>query len=96
MSAVGPGAPEPGPVVDWYRRHARDLPWRRPGTGPYAVLVCEVMSQQTPVARVVPAWQADPQLCGQLFLLLEDGRTQLADVVLEYSPTTGLKEVHPE
>ncbi len=47
-------------------------------------------------ARVVPAWQADPQLCGQLFLLLEDGRTQLADVVLEYSPTTGLKEVHPE
>ena len=47
-------------------------------------------------ARVVPAWQADPQLRGQLFLLLEDGRTQLADVVLEYSPTTGLKEVHPE
>ena len=66
MSAVGPRAGaaaqpgpvvEPGPVVDWYRRHARDLPWRRPGTSPYAVLVCEVMSQQTPVARVVPAWQ---------------------------------------
>lgn len=57
MSAVGPGAPEPGPVVDWYRRHARDLPWRRPGTSPYAVLVCEVMSQQTPVARVEPVWR---------------------------------------
>ena len=55
-AAPGPGAPEPGPVVDWYRRHARDLPWRRPGTGPYAVLVCEVMSQQTPVERVLPAW----------------------------------------
>ena len=56
-AAPGPGAPEPGPLVEWYRRCARDLPWRRPGTGPYAVLVCEVMSQQTPVARVEPAWR---------------------------------------
>ncbi|WP_276782459.1 CRISPR-associated helicase Cas3' [Actinomyces gerencseriae] len=46
--------------------------------------------------RVVPAWQADPQLRGQLFLLLEDGRAQLADTALEYSPSTGLKEVHSE
>ena len=46
--------------------------------------------------RVVPAWQADPQLRGQLFLLLEDGRAQLVDTVLEYSPSTGLKEVHSE
>lgn len=45
---------------------------------------------------VVPAWQDDPQLRGQLFLLLEDGRAQLADTVLEYSPSTGLKEVHSE
>lgn len=44
-------------VVDWYRRHARHLPWREPGTTPYGVLVSEVMSQQTPVARVVPAWR---------------------------------------
>ncbi|WP_103062184.1 CRISPR-associated helicase/endonuclease Cas3 [Actinomyces qiguomingii] len=43
--------------------------------------------------RVVPAWQADPQLRGQLFLLLEDGRAQLAGTTLEYSSTTGLKEV---
>ena len=58
---AGPGDPgtvvEPGPLVEWYRRCARDLPWRRPGTGPYAVLVCEVMSQQTPVARVEPVWR---------------------------------------
>ena len=47
-------------------------------------------------ARVVPAWQADPQLRGQLFLLLEGGRARLAGTTLEYSPTTGLKEVHPE
>lgn len=44
-------------VIAWYRGAARDLPWRAPGTSPYAVLVSEVMSQQTPVARVVPAWQ---------------------------------------
>ncbi|MEJ6550709.1 A/G-specific adenine glycosylase [Corynebacterium sp. USCH3] len=42
----------------WYDRHARDLPWRRPGTTPWAVLLSEIMSQQTPVARVVPLWTA--------------------------------------
>ena len=45
------------PVTDWYTRAARDLPWRRPGTTPWGVLVSEVMLQQTPVARVVPVWQ---------------------------------------
>jgi A/G-specific adenine glycosylase len=45
-------------LVTWYAGAARDLPWRRPGTSPYAVLVSEVMLQQTPVARVVPAYEA--------------------------------------
>lgn len=45
-------------MLRWFAEHGRDLPWRRPGTSPWAVLVCEVMSHQTPVARVVPAWQA--------------------------------------
>ena len=45
-------------VVEWYAGAARDLPWRRPGTSPYAVLVSEVMLQQTPVARVLPAYDA--------------------------------------
>jgi A/G-specific adenine glycosylase len=36
----------------WYRRHARDLPWRRT-RDPYRVLVSELMLQQTQVARVV-------------------------------------------
>lgn len=44
-------------VSAWYAGAARDLPWRRPGTGPWGVLVSEVMLQQTPVTRVVPAWQ---------------------------------------
>lgn len=44
-------------IVDWYATAARDLPWRRPGVDAWAVLVSEVMLQQTPVARVEPVWQ---------------------------------------
>ncbi|MBM3884348.1 MAG: A/G-specific adenine glycosylase [Gemmatimonadetes bacterium] len=36
----------------WYRRHARDLPWRRT-RDPYAILVSELMLQQTQVSRVI-------------------------------------------
>jgi A/G-specific adenine glycosylase len=43
-------------VTGWYDEHARDLPWRRPGAGPWAVVVSEFMLQQTPVARVLPVW----------------------------------------
>ncbi|ODQ43445.1 A/G-specific adenine glycosylase [Corynebacterium amycolatum] len=43
---------------DWYRANMRPLPWREEGTSPWAVLVSEVMSQQTPVARVIPSWHA--------------------------------------
>jgi A/G-specific adenine glycosylase len=45
-----------GAATDWYERHARDLPWRAPGIGAWQILVSEVMLQQTPVARVAPAW----------------------------------------
>src|SRR3954451_16523292 len=45
------------PLLDWYAAHGRDLPWRRT-RDPYAVLVSEVMLQQTQVARVVPRWEA--------------------------------------
>src|SRR6266581_4888686 len=44
------------PVLTWYARHARDLPWREPGATPWAVLVSEFMLQQTPVARVLPEY----------------------------------------
>ncbi len=49
------------PVLAWYARNARDLPWRAPGASPWAVLVSEIMLQQTPVARVLPeylSWMA--------------------------------------
>ncbi|MET7945335.1 A/G-specific adenine glycosylase [Micromonospora sp. NPDC005324] len=45
-------------VSRWFQQHARDLPWREPTVTPWAILVSEVMLQQTPVVRVVPAWQA--------------------------------------
>jgi len=45
-------------ILRWYASHARDLPWRRPDAGPWAVLVSEIMLQQTPVSRVLPAYAA--------------------------------------
>jgi len=44
------------PVLTWYARNARDLPWRAPDATPWAVLVSEIMLQQTPVARVLPEY----------------------------------------
>ncbi|MGB3257021.1 MAG: A/G-specific adenine glycosylase [Ornithinimicrobium sp.] len=45
------------PILKWYAEHARDLPWRSADASPWAVLVSEVMLQQTPVVRVQPVWQ---------------------------------------
>jgi len=46
------------PLAAWYVASARDLPWRRPGVGAWPILVSEFMLQQTPVARVLPAYEA--------------------------------------
>ncbi len=44
-------------VASWYAGNARVLPWR--GTAdPYAVLVSEIMLQQTQVERVIPKYRA--------------------------------------
>jgi A/G-specific adenine glycosylase len=43
-------------VLRWYRRHGRDLPWRSTNDA-YAVLVSEIMLQQTQVSRVVPKYR---------------------------------------
>jgi A/G-specific adenine glycosylase len=53
-----PVTPDAVAILDWYAAHQRDLPWRRPDATPWAVLVSEVMLQQTPVARVLPAYAA--------------------------------------
>ena len=44
-------------LSDWFAREGRDLPWRRT-RDPYAILVSEVMLQQTQVERVVPRYLA--------------------------------------
>jgi A/G-specific adenine glycosylase len=43
-------------LAAWFRTNGRDLPWRRTAD-PYAILVSEVMLQQTQVERVVPRWR---------------------------------------
>jgi A/G-specific adenine glycosylase len=44
-------------LLRWFDEHGRDLPWRRT-RNPYAILVSEVMLQQTQVERVVPRYVA--------------------------------------
>ena len=43
-------------LLRWYRRHRRNLPWRR-RLEPYPVLLAEVMLQQTQVKTVVPYYE---------------------------------------
>ena len=42
------------PVLAWYKKNKRHLPWRN--TDAWGVLVSEIMLQQTPVARVLPIY----------------------------------------
>lgn len=50
-----PGLIDPQSLLDWWDGQRRDLPWRQT-RDPWAVLVCEVMAQQTQVARVAERW----------------------------------------
>ena len=43
-------------LLAWFGRHGRDLPWRRT-RDPYAILVSEVMAQQTQIARVLERYE---------------------------------------
>lgn len=60
---LGPAAVDAGKdllnadlLIDFFRQRGRDLPWRRSAATPWAVLVSEVMLQQTPVVRVLPVY----------------------------------------
>ena len=44
-------------VIAWFDAFGRTLPWREASDHAWGVLVSEVMLQQTPVARVIPAWR---------------------------------------
>ena len=43
-------------LLAWFDEHGRDLPWRHT-RDPYAILVSEVMAQQTQLERVLPRWE---------------------------------------
>ena len=53
---VGRVRPHVPALLDWYDRNGRSLPWRGV-RDPYAVLVSEVMLQQTQVDRVIPKYR---------------------------------------
>jgi len=44
-------------LLHWFAKHGRDLPWRRT-RDPYAIMVAEIMLQQTQVDRVIPKYHA--------------------------------------
>ena len=44
-------------INGWFMQNARDLPWRRDDCSPWGGMVSEFMLQQTPVKRVLPAWE---------------------------------------
>ena len=67
-------------LLEWFAANERDLPWRRT-RDPYAILVSEVMLQQTQVERVVPryvAWLERWPTVGALAV------TPIADVLREW------------
>lgn len=68
------------PLLEWYAREARDLPWRRT-RDPYEILVSEVMLQQTQVARVVPRYLAWLERWPDVFAL---AAAPVADVLGEW------------
>ncbi|HEY6958877.1 MAG TPA: A/G-specific adenine glycosylase [Candidatus Limnocylindria bacterium] len=68
-------------LLRWYGASARDLPWRRT-RDPYAILVSEVMLQQTQVSRVLPAYAAFLRRFPTLRAL---ARAPLADVLRAWS-----------
>ena len=67
-------------LLRWYGRTARPLPWRRT-TDPYAILVSEMMAQQTQISRVLPAYLRFLQRFPTLAAL---SRASLGDVLREW------------
>ena len=54
---VAPGVFFADALLRWYRLNCRDFPWRR-HPHPYAIWVCEVMSQQTVMSVLLPKYRA--------------------------------------
>ena len=52
-------------LLSWYRKHKRDLPWRRT-EDPYRIWISEIMLQQTRVAAVIPYYESFLALCSRM------------------------------
>lgn len=68
-------------ITRWYRSDARDLPWRH-ACSAYAILVSEIMLQQTQVDRVIPKYKA---FLRRFPTLRSVARATLADVLRAWS-----------
>lgn len=69
-------------LLDWYARHRRDLPWRRT-RDPYAILLSEVMLQQTQVHRVIPKYH---EFLARFPTFCALASTPLAEVIRRWAP----------
>lgn len=69
-------------LLAWYAAAARDLPWRRT-RDPYAILLSEVMLQQTQVERVIPKYQEFLERFPTLAALAKAAR---GDVIRAWAP----------
>ncbi len=69
-------------LLQWYARAQRDLPWRRT-SDPYAILVSEIMLQQTQVDRVLPKYQ---QFLAAFPTLADLAAAPTADVISAWVP----------
>jgi A/G-specific adenine glycosylase len=69
-------------LLQWYAREQRDLPWRAT-SDPYAILVSEIMLQQTQVDRVLPKYQ---QFLSAFPTLVDLAAAPTADVISVWVP----------
>jgi A/G-specific adenine glycosylase len=69
-------------LLDWYARQGRKLPWRET-TDPYAILVSEMMLQQTQVDRVLPKYH---EFLGRFPTLAALAEAPTAEVIRAWSP----------
>lgn len=71
----------PGPLLGWFAEQGRDLPWRRT-RDPWAILVSELMLQQTQVSRVIDRW---PQFLERFPTATACADRPVGDVIDEWS-----------
>jgi A/G-specific adenine glycosylase len=69
-------------LLKWYAAEQRDLPWRSTHD-PYAILVSEMMLQQTQVERVLPKYQ---QFLATFPTLADLAAAPTADVISAWVP----------